>query len=882
MKNNCKTLLFVLSLMVNTRCLGTINDKNMLNEKDSKNIVEKPKSSIKTNYLGKLNIKPKNNYSNLKLLGILFISFVKQGQAAICPIKTDSISLGGSHTCALSTNGTVKCWGENWDGQLGYGDTNNRGDNPNEMGNNLPIVNLGTNFLVKQIDSGFLHTCALSTNGTVKCWGSNWDGQLGYGDTNNRGDNPNEMGDILPMVNLGTNFLVKQIALGYYHTCVLSTNSTVKCWGDSTYGQLGHGDISSRGDNSNEMGDDLPTIDLGISFSIKQIYGGGFHTCALSTNGTVKCWGSNWDGQLGYGDTNNRGDNPNEMGNNLPIVNLGTNFLVKQISTQGYHTCALSTNRTVKCWGENWVGHLGYGDTNNRGDNPNEMGNNLPTVSLGTNFLVKQIDGGDAHTCALSTNSTVKCWGGNGGGLGYGDTDNRGDNPNEMGDNLPIVDLGTYCPSQSPTKTPTSNPTTLSPTTSNPTTLSPTTLYPTTSNPTTLSPTTSNPTTLSPTTSNPTTLSPTTSNPTTLSPTTLYPTTSNPTTLSPTTSNPTTLNPTTSNPTTSNPTTLDPTTSNPTTSNPTTLDPTTSNPTTLSPTTLDPTTLSPTPSPFLVQFNSTSVITFDNDVDTLPINKKKDELIYILTYLGFGMFLLLLCGIIIYCVAKKIKKNQEQKINKTENKGIEMIGMSSISSITNFSDIAKSKTKDDEVYRYNKNQGSKRQNDLYSDEAINNISIYNEIVNRKTISLDNIKNEIVCHRQTKENQSIGSSFTRNEGVIYSERKSYQDGDIDDIQLENVKNYNKNITYFGMGNNIIKDQDQNVNGNEGIVRKISVYNRNNKNLDEGVIQKINTYGGNNNIENLDKEVIQEINTCDGNNNIENLDEELVQEINHTIQ
>eukprot|EP01084_Bolivina_argentea_P138150 243288_1 len=109
--------------------------------------------------------------------------------------------------------------------------------------------------------------------------------------------------------------------------------------------------------------------------SITHITTGGYHTCAMSTVNPLKCWGWNGYGQLGYEDTNQRGDGAGEMGNNLPEVDLGTGFNVTDIAAGDYHTCALSTLNTVKCWGYNSDGQLGYEDTNRRGDSGGEMGN---------------------------------------------------------------------------------------------------------------------------------------------------------------------------------------------------------------------------------------------------------------------------------------------------------------------------------------------------------------------------------------------------------------------------------------------------------------------------------------------------------------------------
>eukprot|EP01083_Nonionella_stella_P084102 232730_1 len=161
---------------------------------------------------------------------------------------------GYLHTCSLSTTNKVKCWGDNRDGQLGYGDTENRGDEADEMGDSLLEIDLGSNFIPTEIMAGYLHTCSLSTTNKVKCWGDNRDGQLGYGDTENRGDEADEMGDSLLEIDLGSNFIPTKIVWGWFYTCALSTRNKVKCWGDNTYGQLGYGDMDNRGDDADEMG----------------------------------------------------------------------------------------------------------------------------------------------------------------------------------------------------------------------------------------------------------------------------------------------------------------------------------------------------------------------------------------------------------------------------------------------------------------------------------------------------------------------------------------------------------------------------------------------------------------------------------------------------
>src|SRR3546814_8390568 len=122
------------------------------------------------------------------------------------------------------------------------------------------------------------------------------------------------MGSNLPTVDLGIDRTAIAIAAGSDHTCVLLDGGEVKCWGSNNYGQLGLGDAIIRGDGPDEMGNNLPTVDLGRASTAIAIAAGSDNTCVLLAGGEVKCWGSNSSGQLGLGDTYRRGDGPDAMG----------------------------------------------------------------------------------------------------------------------------------------------------------------------------------------------------------------------------------------------------------------------------------------------------------------------------------------------------------------------------------------------------------------------------------------------------------------------------------------------------------------------------------------------------------------------------------------
>ena len=256
-----------------------------------------------------------------------------------------SITLGGDHTCALLSTGSVKCWGLNDLGQLGDGTTTSR---------SLPVdvlVSLGGSPLtgVTAISAGTSHTCALLSTGSVKCWGYNGDGEFGNGTTTNSS---------LPvdvLVSLGGSPLtgVSAITANGYHTCALLSTSALKCWGDNWAGSIGDGTTASRS---------LPTdvlVSLGGSplTGVSAVTASTSFTCALLATGRVKCWGYNGDGELGDGTTTDR-SLPTDV-----LVSLGGSPLtgVSSITSGTEHMCGLLDDGTVKCWGSNEFGQLGDG-----------------------------------------------------------------------------------------------------------------------------------------------------------------------------------------------------------------------------------------------------------------------------------------------------------------------------------------------------------------------------------------------------------------------------------------------------------------------------------------------------------------------------------------
>jgi uncharacterized protein YjbI with pentapeptide repeats len=358
-----------------------------------------------------------------------------------------SVSRGLRHTCAILNDNRVKCWGLGTDGVLGYDSIADIGKTTGDMAT-LTTIDLGAGHTAKAISAGATHTCAILENNTVKCWGDNLNGQLGYDDTTDRGGSAGDMA-ALATVDLGAGRTAKTISAGFQYTCALLDNNSIKCWGINNSGQLGQDDTINRGDASTSghtMTALLP-VDLGVGRTAKSVSVGVFHTCAILDTNQVKCWGGNDNGQLGYDDIVRRGDDARDM-SLLSTVNLGVGRTALALSLSEQYTCALLDNYQVKCWGDNSWGQLGYDDTTSRGKNTGDMAALLP-IYLGVGMTAKTISIGIFHTCVILNTNAVKCWGKNSNGqLGYEDTTNRGNTTGSMA-TIQTINFGVVMNTQS-------------------------------------------------------------------------------------------------------------------------------------------------------------------------------------------------------------------------------------------------------------------------------------------------------------------------------------------------------------------------------------------------------------------------------------------------
>ena len=295
-------------------------------------------------------------------------------------IAYTSVSAGGYHSCAITADDTIECWGSNIRGQtvepagtyraVSTGLRHSCGlksdDTLTCWGDNRSGQADAPAGTFKSVSAGRYHSCAIKTDETITCWGDNYSGQA---------DAP-----------AGT---FKSVSAGYNHTCAIKTDETITCWGDNFWKQA-----------------DAP------AGTFKSVSAGNKHSCAITIDDTIECWGDNDSGQadapagtfkaLSAGRTHSCaittddtiecwGDNDWRQADAPP----GT---FKSVSAGGWHSCAIKTDDTITCWG-NYI--------NERLD--------APTTSSDTAGAspYRAVSAGGGHSCAIKSDDTIACWGDN-------------------------------------------------------------------------------------------------------------------------------------------------------------------------------------------------------------------------------------------------------------------------------------------------------------------------------------------------------------------------------------------------------------------------------------------------------------------------------------
>lgn len=288
-----------------------------------------------------------------------------------------AVSAGTNYACALLSDNSIRCWGDNSNGQLGNGTTI---DSP------VPVAVSGISN-AKAVSTGYNHACAALNSGQVQCWGYNADGELGNGTSTDSS---------IPVAVTGISNAVA-VTAGNTHSCAALNDGTVHCWGDNTYGELGNGSI---------QGSLTPVATSGISNATTVVSGYGY-SCALMGDGTVQCWGVNGWGELGNGTTTY---NPATVP--VPVSGVAS---ATAVTAGSFQACSLLSGGTVKCWGNDTDGELGDGNT---ADGPVSVPVPVSGITAAT-----AVAAGANQTCALLASGSVQCWGYNGDGeLGNGST----------------------------------------------------------------------------------------------------------------------------------------------------------------------------------------------------------------------------------------------------------------------------------------------------------------------------------------------------------------------------------------------------------------------------------------------------------------------------
>ncbi len=334
-------------------------------------------------------------------------------RVTVAQLVLDSLSVGPGASCGLTSAGAAWCWGRNFGGQLGTGDTADR-LTPAPVAGNLQFAGVVT---------GITTSCGWTTAGAAWCWGDGNAVSLGDGG----------LGQSLTPVPVASNAQFTQVALNWDTACGVTTLGEVYCWGnnaDSVAGQpdvavvtapvkvpgltgvvsVGVGDRLAcaltaagaawcwgnllGGDGIGSIGSAPVAVAGGHVFS--QLSVGQYHACGLVAGGQAWCWGENSFGQLGDGSTSLK----------LSPVAVAGSLALSTISVGSYHTCGVDGAGQGWCWGVNSSGQFGDGGT---------QPSPVPTAAA-SGLVVTRIVAGAFHSCARTVTGQVYCWGFNIGG----------------------------------------------------------------------------------------------------------------------------------------------------------------------------------------------------------------------------------------------------------------------------------------------------------------------------------------------------------------------------------------------------------------------------------------------------------------------------------
>ena len=291
---------------------------------------------------------------------------------ATTPPQINEVSVGEGHSCAVTSDNTLSCWGWNEDGQVGNGTTIDR----------VSPQGIAGEIVWSSVSAGRQHSCGISASLSLYCWGDNQgpetfgaqvgSGQLGLGDLIDR----------FAPTRVGTRTDWASVSSGSYHTCAIASAGALYCWGQNLQSAVGDGTQSAR----------LSPVRVGSTVNWRSVSAGDDFTCGVSTLNALYCWGFNYFGQLGTGDTVNR---------SVP-TRIAATVEWSQVSAGANHVCGLTVGGSLYCWGWGLYGQLGGGTR------PEEI--TSPT-QVGTRMDWARVSAGGSHTCGMTISGLVYCWG---------------------------------------------------------------------------------------------------------------------------------------------------------------------------------------------------------------------------------------------------------------------------------------------------------------------------------------------------------------------------------------------------------------------------------------------------------------------------------------
>jgi prepilin-type N-terminal cleavage/methylation domain-containing protein len=310
-----------------------------------------------------------------------------QNGAIPADVTIKSFAASAYNTCAIGSNNATYCWGYGSDGQNGDGNSTRRTVPTTTIRGDMPV-----GVYLTSIKSNVETFCGLASNSRVYCWGGNYFGAIGNDSTINVNRPTAVLSGSMP-----ADVVIKDLAVGGYHACAVSTLNNIYCWGYNSNGSLSNGTFNQSGIPTTALKGEIPSDAV-----IESIYSGWYVTCVITDNTETYCWGENINQTLG----NNTMTNSNTP---VKITNLvipdDTKILSVEIAVSS--ACAITTkNGSIYCWGDNMSGELGLGITNNRNSptltHDGEIPNGVSVIkSVTSNFF----------GCLLASNEKAYCWG---------------------------------------------------------------------------------------------------------------------------------------------------------------------------------------------------------------------------------------------------------------------------------------------------------------------------------------------------------------------------------------------------------------------------------------------------------------------------------------